>query len=195
MRTLDDASLDRIFRSARTHHAWLDRPVADATLRELWNLLRWGPTSANCCPLRVVFVKSPDAKAKLLECMAPGNVEKTRAAPVTAILSMHMEFHESLPKLFPHTDARSWFAGNQPYIESTAFRNSSIQGGYFILAARALGLDCGPMSGFDAEKVDGAFFAGRPERVNFLCNLGYGDASTLHPRSPRFEFDEACEIA
>jgi 3-hydroxypropanoate dehydrogenase len=195
MRTLDDASLDRIFRSARTHHAWLDRPVADATLRELWNLLRWGPTSANCCPLRVVFVKSPDAKAKLLECMAPGNVEKTRAAPVTAILAMHMEFHESLPKLFPHTDARSWFAGNQPYIESTAFRNSSIQGGYFILAARALGLDCGPMSGFDAEKVDGAFFAGRPERVNFLCNLGYGDASTLHPRSPRFEFDEACEIA
>ena len=139
--------------------------------------------------------ESPDAKAKLLECMAPGNVEKTRAAPVTAILAMHMEFHESLPKLFPHTDARSWFAGNQPYIESTAFRNSSIQGGYFILAARALGLDCGPMSGFDAEKVDGAFFAGRPERVNFLCNLGYGDASTLHPRSPRFEFDEACEIA
>ena len=195
MRTLDDASLDRIFRSARTHHAWLDRPVADATLRELWNLLRWGPTSANCSPLRVVFVKSPEAKAKLLPCMAPGNVEKTRTAPVTAILAMHMEFHESLPKLFPHTDARSWFAGNQPYIESTAFRNSSIQGGYFILAARALGLDCGPMSGFDAEKVDGAFFAGRPERVNFLCNLGYGDASTLHPRSPRFEFDEACEIA
>ena len=195
MRTLDDASLDRIFRTARTHHAWLDRPVGDATLRELWNLLRWGPTSANCSPLRVVFVKSPEAKAKLLPCMAPGNVEKTRTAPVTAILAMHMEFHESLPKLFPHTDARSWFAGNQPYIESTAFRNSSIQGGYFILAARALGLDCGPMSGFDAEKVDGAFFAGRPERVNFLCNLGYGDASTLHPRSPRFEFDEACEIA
>lgn len=195
MRTLDDASLDRIFRTARTHHAWLDRPVGDATLRELWNLLRWGPTSANCSPLRVVFVKSPEAKAKLLPCMAPGNVEKTRTAPVTAILAMHMEFHESLPKLFPHTDARSWFAGNQPYIESTALRNSSIQGGYFILAARALGLDCGPMSGFDAEKVDGAFFAGRPERVNFLCNLGYGDASTLHPRSPRFEFDEACEIA
>lgn len=195
MHTLDDASLDRIFRTARTHHAWLDRPVEDATLRDLWNLVRWGPTSANCSPLRVVFVKSPEAKAKLLECMAPGNLEKTRTAPVTAILAMHPEFHEFLPKLFPHTDARSWFTGNQAYRESTAFRNSSIQGGYFILAARALGLDCGPMSGFDAEKVDRAFFVGRPERVNFLCNLGYGDASTLYPRSPRFEFDEACEIA
>ena len=194
MHTLDEASLDRIFRTARTHHAWLDRPVEDATLRDLWNLLRWAPTSANCSPLRVVFVKSPEAKAKLLECMAPGNVEKTRTAPVTAILAMHMEFHEFLPKLFPHTDARSWFTDNQPYRESTAFRNSSIQGGYFILAARALGLDCGPMSGFDAGKVDETFFAGRPERVNFLCNLGYGDASTLHPRSPRFEFDEACAV-
>jgi 3-hydroxypropanoate dehydrogenase len=140
-------------------------------------------------------VKSAEAKARLLPCMSPGNVEKTKAAPVTAILAMDAEFHEKLPKLFPHADARSWYAGNAPLIEENAFRNSSMQGGYLILAARALGLDCGPMSGFDAAKVNETFFAGTTHRVNFICNLGHGDPAKLFPRSPRLEFDEACSIA
>ncbi|MFM1822469.1 MAG: hypothetical protein RI967_735 [Planctomycetota bacterium] len=195
MPPLDADALAQLFLDARTHNAWLDQAVSDATLRELYALLRWAPTAANSSPLRVVFVKSAEAKARLLPCMAPGNVEKTKAAPVTAILAMDMEFHEKLPKLFPHTDARSWYAGNPPLIEENAFRNSSMQGGYFILAARALGLDCGPMSGFDAAKVNEAFFAGTTHRVNFICNLGYGDAAKLFPRSPRLDFDEACAIA
>jgi nitroreductase len=195
MPPLDADALAQLFLDARTHNAWLDQAVSDATLRELYALLRWAPTAANSSPLRVVFVKSAEAKARLLPCMAPGNVEKTKAAPVTAILAMDMEFHEKLPKLFPHTDARSWYAGNAPLIEENAFRNSSMQGGYFILAARALGLDCGPMSGFDAAKVNEAFFAGTTHRVNFICNLGYGDAAKLFPRSPRLDFDEACAIA
>jgi nitroreductase len=194
MTAIAKPALDQLFHNARTHNAWQNKPVADETLRDIHNLLRWAPTSANCSPLRVVFVKSPTAKEKLLACMAPTNVEKTKAAPVTAVLGMDMEFYEHLPKLFPHADARSWFKGNEQLIKDSAFRNSSLQGGYFILAARALGLDCGPMSGFDNAAMDKAFFAGTPVKSNFVCNLGYGDASTLFPRSPRFEFEEACTM-
>jgi nitroreductase len=194
MSTLPKDTLARLFYDARSHNGWLDRPVSQVTLRELHDLLKWGPTSANCSPLRVIFVQSPSAKERLVSCVMPGNVEKTRSAPVTAILAHDLAFPDSLPKLFPHMDARSWFAGNQPLIEATAFRNSSMQGGYFILAARALGLDCGPMSGFDAEAVNREFLAGTTWKVNFLCNLGYGDHAKLFPRSPRLAFDEACRI-
>ncbi|MFO0962241.1 MAG: malonic semialdehyde reductase [Phycisphaerales bacterium] len=192
--SIPQSALEQLFLNARTHNAWQPRPVEDATLRGIYDLLRWAPTSANCSPLRIVFVKSPAAKEKLLACVSPGNQEKTRTAPVTAILAQDTAFHEQLPKLFPHADARSWFVGNQKLIDDTAFRNSSMQGGYFILAARALGLDCGPMSGFDAAALDTAFFAGTTLRANFLCNLGYGDHSKLHPRSPRMEFDAFCSI-
>jgi len=192
---IDAQCLDQLFFDARTHNEWQDRPVSDKLLRELFDVLRWAPTSANCSPARIVFVKSPEAKAKLLPALIEGNVEKTRAAPVTAIIGYDLEFHEHLPKLFPHTDARSWFVGNQPLIEATAFRNGTLQGAYLIMAARALGLDCGPMSGFDADQVNEAFFAGTSTRVNFLCNLGYGRPEALFPRSPRFEFDDVCRVA
>lgn len=195
METLPNDTLAQLFLDARTHNGWLGTPVSDDTLRRLYELARMPPTAANSSPLRVVFVKSDEAKARLLPAMSPGNADKTREAPVTAILAMDMEFHEKLPRLFPHADARSWYAGNAPLIEENAFRNSSLQGGYFILAARALGLDCGPMSGFDAAKVNETFFAGTTHRVNFVCNLGYGDHSKLYPRSPRLDFDEACVIA
>jgi len=194
MPKLPQPSLDQLFYNARTHNGWQPTVVSDETLRELHDMLRWAPTSANTCPMRLVFVKSAAAKEKLLACVAPGNIEKTKSAPVTAIVGMDMEFHEKLPKLFPHVDARSWFAGNQAAIESSAIVNSSLQGAYLIMAARALGLDCGPMGGFDKDKVNAAFFAGTTHRANFLCNLGYGDSSKLHPRLPRFEFDEACAI-
>lgn len=191
---IDAQCLDQLFFDARTHNEWQDRPVSDELLRELFDVLRWAPTSANCSPARIVFVKTPEAKAKLLPALIEGNVEKTRTAPVTAIIGHDLEFHEYLPKLFPHTDARSWFAGNQPLIEATAFRNGSLQGAYLIMAARALGLDCGPMSGFDADQVNEAFFAGSTIRANFLCNLGYGRSEALFPRSPRFEFEDVCRI-
>ncbi|MFN3883535.1 MAG: malonic semialdehyde reductase [Rhodocyclaceae bacterium] len=191
---LDDAALDQLFRAARTHNAWQDKPVPDSLLRELHELMKWGPTSANCWPLRVVFVKSPEAKARLIPLLMEGNRAKVQAAPVTAILGMDMAFYELLPKLFPHTDARSWFIGNEALIETTAFRNSSLQGAYFMLAARALGLDCGPMSGFDNAQVDAEFFAGTTIKSNFICSLGYGDPAGLFPRSPRPEFDEVCKI-
>ncbi len=191
---LDDAALDQLFRNARTYNAWLDKPVPDSLLVELHELMKWGPTSANCWPLRVVYVKSPEAKARLIPLLMEGNRAKTEAAPVTAILGMDMTFYEQLPRLFPHTDARSWFVGNDALIEATAFRNSSLQGAYFMLAARALGLDCGPMSGFDAAAVDAEFFAGTTIRSNFLCNLGYGDPAGLFPRSPRPAFSEVCQI-
>lgn len=191
---LDDAALDQLFRNARTHNAWLDKPVPDSLLVELHELMKWGPTSANCWPLRVIFIKSPEAKARLIPLLMEGNRAKTQAAPVTAILGMDMAFYEQLPRLFPHTDARSWFVGNEALIEATAFRNSSLQGAYFILAARALGLDCGPMSGFDAAAVDAEFFAGTTIKSNFLCNLGYGDPAGLFPRSPRPTFNEVCRI-
>lgn len=194
MTTASDDALKLLFLDARTHSAWLDKPVDDALLQRAYDIARMGPTSANCSPMRIVFVKSAEAKAKLKPCLAEGNVEKTMTAPVTAIIAQDMEFYEQLPKLFPHTDARSWFAGKPEAIESTAARNSTLQGAYFMIAARAVGLDCGPMSGFDNAKLDEAFFAGTSYKSNFLCNLGYGDASKLHPRSPRLEFGEACKI-
>ncbi|HWP18040.1 MAG TPA: malonic semialdehyde reductase [Burkholderiaceae bacterium] len=186
---------EQLFDDARTHNGWLDKPVPDELLRRLYDLMKWGPTSANCSPARIIFVKSPEAKAKLVPCMSEGNRAKTAAAPVTAILGMDMQFYEQLPKLFPHNqEARSWFKGQPEVIQATAMRNSSLQGGYFIMAARALGLDCGPMSGFDAPRVDAEFWLGTPVKTNFICNLGYGDASKLFPRSPRLAFEEACRI-
>jgi nitroreductase len=191
---LNDTALNTLFFDARTHNGWQGKPVSDEQLQRIYDLMRWGPTSANCSPARIVFVKTPEAREKLLACMNPGNVEKTRTAPVTAIIGMDMEFYEKLPVLSPHNNARSWFVGNQPVIEATAFRNSSLQGGYFILAARMLGLDCAPMSGFNADKMDAAFFAGTTIKTNFVCSLGYGDHSKLYPRGPRLAFDEACRI-
>jgi 3-hydroxypropanoate dehydrogenase len=194
-KVLSDDGLGLIFRDARTHNVWLDQPIDDALLRRVYDLARMGPTSANMSPLRVVFVKSKEAKEKLRPALAEGNVEKTMKAPVTAILGMEVRFYEQLPKLYPHADARAWFAHlPEDVLEYVALRNSSLQGGYFMLAARALGLDCGPMSGFDNAKVDAAFFAGTTLKSNFLCNLGHGDASKLHPRSPRLTFDEACAV-
>ena len=191
---LDDKTLDLLFRNARTHNGWIDKPVSDATLRAVYDLLKMAPTSANCSPARLLFVRSDEAKARLKPCLNPGNVDKTMAAPATAIIAYDLEFYENLPKLFPQTDAKSWFAGKDAFIEATAFRNSSLQGAYMILAARALGLDCGPMSGFDNRKLDAEFFPEGKLRSNFLCNLGYGDASKLFPRNPRLAFDEACKI-
>lgn len=190
----DNAALDQLFRTARSQNAWQDKPVADRLLHELHDLMKWGPTSANCWPLRVVYVKSPAAKARLIPLLMEGNRAKVQAAPVTAILGMDLAFYDQLPKLFPHTDARSWFVGNQALIEATAFRNSSLQGAYFMLAARALGLDCGPMSGFDADKLNAEFFAGTTVKANFICSLGYGDPSGIFPRSPRPAFADVCTI-
>ncbi|HEY8023158.1 MAG TPA: malonic semialdehyde reductase [Burkholderiaceae bacterium] len=191
---IDNAALDILFNNARTHNGWQDKPVTDAQLHQLYDLVKWGPTSANCSPARIVFVRSTEEKEKLVACVSAGNAEKTRAAPVTAIIGMDMAFYDKLPQLFPHTDARPWFAGNPAVIEATAFRNSSLQGGYFILAARAIGLDCGPMSGFDADKLNATFFAGTTVKVNFICSLGYGDPGKLFGRSPRLSFDEACKV-
>jgi 3-hydroxypropanoate dehydrogenase len=192
---LNDAGRDLLFRSARTHNGWLPKPVDDAVLRELYDLAKMGPTSANMSPLRVVFVRSREAKEKLRPLLDAGNVDKTMAAPATAIVGMDVHFYEQLPKLYPHADAKAWFKDlPEPVLEYIALRNSSLQGGYFILAARAVGLDCGPMSGFDNAKVDAAFFAGTTIKSNFLCNLGYGDTAKLRPRNPRLTFDEACSI-
>jgi 3-hydroxypropanoate dehydrogenase len=187
-------SAERLFTEARTHNGFTDEPVSDAQLREIYDLMKWAPTSANTSPARIVFVRSPAAKAKLIECVAPGNVDKTRAAPVTAIIGMDMEFYEHLPRLFPHADAKPWFAGKPDFIAASAFRNSSLQGAYFIIAARAVGLDCGPMSGFDHARIDEAFWAGTTVQTNFICNLGHGDPSKLFSRSPRLSFAEACRI-
>lgn len=193
---LSESALDQLFRHARTFNAWLPRDVSDEQLHQLYDLARFGPTSANASPMRVVFVKSKAAKAKLGQFLPEGNRAKTMEAPVTAIIATDHEFYEKLPRLFPHADARSWFVGNQPMIDATAFRNGTLQGAYVLLAARAIGLDCGPMSGFDQAGVDAAFFAGTAVKSNFLINLGYGDASrNLFPRSPRLAFDEACTIA
>ena len=191
---LSQSALDTLFNDARTYNDFEDTEVSDELLHKLHDLVKMAPTSANCCPMRVVFVKSDEAKAKLKNCLMEGNVDKTMSAPVCAIIGMDMEFYEHLPKLFPHTDAKSWFVGNDSFIESTAFRNSSLQGGYFIMAARALGLDCGPMSGFSPKKINEAFFAGTSTKVNFLCNLGYGNKKDLFPRSPRFDFDDVNSI-
>ena len=187
--------LDVIFREARTHHAWLNKPVDDALLKQVYDLAKFGPTSANMSPMRMVFVKSKEAKERLRPALQPGNVDKTMAAPVTAIIAMDLHFYEHLPRLFPHADAKAWFQPlPETVLEYMALRNSSLQGGYFMLAARALGLDCGPMSGFDNAKVDATFFAGTTVKSNFLCNLGYGDAAKLHPRAPRLSFEETCRI-
>ena len=195
MLRMNDEGLDLIFRQARTHTAWLDKPVDDALLVQVYDLAKMGPTSANMCPLRLVFVKSKAAKEKLKPALDPGNVEKTMTAPATAIIGMEVHFYEKLPKLFPHADAKSWFKDlPENVLEYTALRNGSLQGAYFMLAARSLGLDCGPMSGFDNARVDAAFFAGTTVKSNFLCNLGYGDKAKLYPRSPRLTFEEACQI-
>ena len=190
---LPDASLDQIFRTARTHNE-LGGEVSDDTLRQLYDLAKWGPTSANMTPARLVFVKSAEAKAKLEPALDEGNRAKTLAAPVTVIVAHDEDFHEKLPYLFPHTDAKSWFDGPREGRRAAAFRNGSLQGAYVILAARALGLDTGPMSGFNNAKVDEAFFAGTAIKSNFLINLGHGDTAKLFPRSPRLSFDEAARI-
>ncbi|MEG0184627.1 MAG: malonic semialdehyde reductase [Stenotrophomonas sp.] len=191
----NDAALDQLFRTARTQNTFQDRPVEDSQLRALYDLLKWAPTSANASPARFVFVKSAEAKQKLAPALSEGNLAKTLAAPVTAIVGFDLDFHEKLPYLFPHTDAKAWFDGPREGRHEAAFRNGSLQGAYLILAARALGLDAGPMSGFDPAKVDEAFFAGTAIKSNFLVNLGYGDPSGIFPRLPRLSFDEAARIA
>lgn len=187
-------STEQLFTAARTQNGYLDRPVSDDTLRELYELVKWGPTAANSTPARLAFVRSAEAKARLLACMSPGNVAKVTQAPVTVVVGMDLEFHHHLPRLFPHVDARAWFEGKPEAIQASAFRNSSLQGGYLILAARALGLDCGPMSGFDAARVDAAFWSGTAVRTNFVCTLGHGDPSKVLARHPRLSFDEACRL-
>ena len=191
---ITEQSLDQLFRKARTHTAWRSEAVPVKTLKEAYELARLGPTSANCTPARFVFITTPEAKARLLPTLAPGNVEKTRTAPVTVIIAWDTEFYEKLPTLFPQVDMRSLFRGNNALSQETAFRNGSLEGAYFILAARALGLDCGPMSGFVAEKVNAEFFPDGKWKANFLCNLGYGDPTKLYPRNPRLEFEEACQV-
>jgi len=206
---LDDRALDTLFREARTFRGWLPRPVTDETLRQLYDLVKWGPTSANSSPARFAFLRSKEAKERLRPALAPSNVDKTMTAPVTVIVAYDLKFYEHLPKLFPHNPGiPTLYRGSPELVETTAKRNSSLQGGYMIMAARSLGLDCGPMSGFDNAKVDDEFFgAGKPcfgceqeffvdgqVRSNFLCNLGYGDPSGLHPRLPRLPFNEACSL-
>ena len=192
---VSDEALDILYREARTYNGWKDGDVSERLVRAVYDLTKWGPTSANCSPMRAVFVKSDAGKERLRPYLDEGNVKKTMAAPMVAILAFDYEFYEHLPKLFPHTDAKSWFVGNDDMIKETAWRNGTLQAGYFILAARALGLDCGPMSGFDKEGVRKEFFPEHDKyEVNFLCNLGYGDPESIHPRSPRFDFDEICSF-
>lgn len=186
---LSDDALDTIFRKARTYNGFLDKPVSDDQLREIWDLMKWGPTSANMMPARILWLTSQEQKDKLADLSSGANGPKIRAAPVTAIIGMDTEFYEQLPTLFPHADARSWFVGNQKLADEAYFRNSSLQGAYFILAARALGLDTGPMSGFDNEAVDAAFFSGTPIKSNFISTLGYGDPATIFDRLPRPDFE------
>jgi 3-hydroxypropanoate dehydrogenase len=193
-RIINDAALDQIFRQARTHRSWTGEPVSDVVLQAAYDLARMAPTSGNCSPMRVLFVKSPDAKERLKPALSQGNVEQTMKAPVTAIIGYDLQFHDLLPRLYPFADARSWYAGDDQLIQTTAFRNGSLQGAYFIIAARAVGLDCGPMSGFDNAKVDATFFPDGRVKSNFLCNLGYGDGGRMQARAPRLEFDEACTI-
>ena len=195
METVNDHALDVLFRKARTHNAWLPKPVPGELLRELYDTMKWGPTSANSCPARFVFLRSAPEKERLRPALSPGNLEKTMQAPATVIVAYDLQFYEKLPKLFPHNPKmRDVFAGNPRLAEETAKRNSSLQGAYMIVAARALGLDCGPMSGFDNAKVDAEFFPEGRVKSNFLCNLGYGDPTKLRPRAPRLGFDEACKI-
>ena len=189
-----DASIARLFTDARSQNGWMDRPVGDDTLRALWDILKFGPTSANCSPGRFVFVATDEGREKLRPALSGGNLEKTMAAPVCAIIAWDPEFYEKLPKLFPHTDARPWFTGSPEVAHETAFRNGTLMGGYLMLAARALGLDAGPMSGFNPNLVEETFLAEKGWKANFLCNLGYGDPSKVFDRLPRLDFDEACMI-
>lgn len=191
---LSDKDLDILFRQARTYNDWKDIDVSDVLIHALYDLLKWGPTSANCSPMRVIFVKSETAKLRLKPYLMDGNIDKTMSAPVTAIIANDLDFYEHLPTLFPHTDAKSWFAGKPEFIKSTAMRNGTLQGAYLMLAARSLGLDCGPMSGFKPKGIKEEFFAEDNVEVNFLCNIGYGDPSSLFERSPRFDFEDVCEI-
>ena len=191
---INDEALDIIFRNARTHNGWEEREVTKTLMQAVYDLTKWGPTSANCSPARFVFVSSDEGKARLKPHLPEGNLAKTMAAPCCVIIAHDMAFHERLPALFPHTDAKSWFTGNEDLIRETAIRNGTLQGAYFMIAARALGLDCGPMSGFDQDGVNKEFFAGTTYKANFLCNIGYGTEENLFPRSPRLTFDEASEI-
>ena len=187
---LDDAALDQLFRTARTYNGYRDTPVTTEQLHAIWDLMKFGPTSANMLPARMVWCTTPEAKAKLAGCVGDGNKEKVLTAPVTVIIGMDIDFHEQLPWLFPHTDARSWFADSEELREISAMRNSTLQGAYLILAARAVGLDTGPMSGFDNAAVDAAFFAGSPRvKSNFICTIGHGDPATIFDRSPRPPFE------
>lgn len=195
MTRASDADLDLLFREARSQNGWLEAPVPASLLREVYDLARMGPTSANCSPMRVVFVTTPEGKARLEPALSAGNRAKTAAAPATAIVAYDLAFYEALPKLFPHEpDAKSWFTGSEEHIHTTAMRNGTLQGAYLMLAARSLGLDCGPMSGFDHAAVDAAFFQGTTWKSNFLCNLGYGDPEALFGRLPRLSFEEACRV-
>lgn len=186
-------ALQQLFLSARTHNAFAG-PVGDADLQAIFDLMRWGPTGANSCPARFRFIRSPEAKAKLRPALQAGNVDKTMAAPVTALIGYDLDFPDTLALLFPHTDARSWFAGNDALIQHSAFLNASLQAGYFLIAARSLGFDCGPMSGFDSAMADALFFGGTRIKSFMLINLGHGDPAKLYPRGPRFEFEEVCAI-
>jgi len=194
MASLDQTAIDQLFVKARTFHGWKNQEVDNETVRKLYDLMKWAPTCVNGSPVRILFVKSAIEKEKLISTLLPKNVEKTRSAPITAIIAEDLCWYEKLPHLMPHFDYYSHFAGNQSLIEKTSFRNSSLQGAYLILAARTLGLDCGPMSGFDNAKLDSLFFGGTSWRSNFLCNIGYGDSASLHPRSPRLTFDDTCKI-
>jgi 3-hydroxypropanoate dehydrogenase len=192
---VDDAALDLLFRKARSHNGWLDQPVADELLRQLYELMKWGPTSANCSPARIVFVRTPANKERIRPALSPNNVEKTMTAPVIAIVAYDSRFYEHLPQLFPRNpQVAELFASNAALSATTAFRNGTLQGGYFLLAARAVGLDCGPMSGFDNAKIDAEFFSDGRFKSNFLCGLGHGDLAKVHPRSPRLAFEEACTL-
>ncbi len=192
--SLDETGLDLIFRDARTQNSWHPKDVAEELLRRIYDLAKMGPTSANCCPARFIFVASKDGKERLKPFLAAGNVEKTMSAPVTAIIGYDTEFFDLLPELFPHTDARAWFTGNESLAKETAFRNGTLQGAYLMIAARSLGLDCGPMSGFDAGKLNAEFWPDGRVRANFLCNIGYGDDEKLHERGPRLVFERVCEV-
>ena len=191
---IDDTGLNLLFRDARTQSSWHPESVSDALLKAISNLMKMAPTSANCSTARFVFVTTTEGKEKLKPTLAQGNLTQTMAAPVTAIIGHDMEFYDYMPELFPHTDAKSWFTGNDALIVETAFRNGTLQGAYLMMAARALGLDCGPMSGFDVDKVNEAFFPDRRVKVNFLCNFGYGDDKKVHARGPRFDFDRVCQV-
>ena len=194
-RRIEDDDLRQLFLDARTHNGWLDKPVPDTVLREIYDIAKFGPTSMNTQPMRLLFLRTAAAKERLRPHLAPANVDKTMAAPVTAIVGHDLAFHEHLPRLFPHhPNAKGMFEGKLPLIEMTAFRNGSLQGAYLIIAARALGLDCGPMSGFDNAGLDAEFFAGTQVKSNFLCNLGYGDHSKVFARSPRFDFASVCTL-